>query len=226
MRTSLLEWVILAFVYIGTAGVAAKEWGERHKTLTALVAILAFAQTAWFFRDRWVEWFKSEDTKEQSRSADGRAQRPNPISIPRTDPVQVAYPRMFWGTLPPNGIPAVVYSVTNTSSQSLKDVSASAWIMDGRNARKLDERKIGYLGQGESREGRAALSFTPYGRGLVCVSFGYDGGTSDVVHFFQSIGEYAKYGPMREMQRFRDPIAQSNLCGSLGEHAATLINQP
>ncbi|MGY4197876.1 hypothetical protein [Bradyrhizobium sp. USDA 4520] len=224
MRTSLLEWIVLAIMYIGTAGVAAKQWGERRKFLTALVAIVAFAQTGWFFRDRLVEWFKSEDQKERVAPSGRTTQPPGPTG--RIDPAQVAYPRMFWGTLPPNGNPAMVYSVTNTSTQGLRDVSASAWIMEGLNARKLDERHIGYLGQGEYREERLMLSSTPYGRGLLCISFTYDGGTLDVLHFFESVGEYAKYGPMREMRRFRDPIAQHNVCHSLGVRAATLINQP
>ncbi|QIG95505.1 hypothetical protein [Bradyrhizobium sp. 6(2017)] len=226
MRTSLVEWIVLAVVYICTAGVAAKQWGEQRKSLTGLIAILAFVQLVWFFRDRWVEWFKTEDKKEQVEPASRTTQLPGPIGIPRVDPVQVAYPRMFWGTLPPDGNPAVVYSVTNGGTLGLKNVSASAWIMEGQNARKLDERYIGYLGQSETREERVVLPSTPYGRGLLCVSFTYAGSTSDVLHFFQSVGEYAKYGPMREMQRFRDPIAQNNVCQSLGAQAATLINQP
>jgi hypothetical protein len=155
-------------------------------------------------------------------------QKPPPIILPALNLAGVARPRMFWGTLPPNGGPAVVYSVTNTSTEGLKNVEVSVWIMEGSNARKLDERQLGYIGQGEFREGKALLSFTPFGRGLLCLSFSYENRNFDVLHFYQSLGEYAKYGPMKEMQKFKDPIvgSQSNgLCQSVGARAAVLINQ-
>jgi hypothetical protein len=147
-----------------------------------------------------------------------------PALLPETNLSEIARARMFWGTMPPNGDPTIVYSVSNTSARSLNDVSASAWIVEGQSARKLDERQIGYIGQGESREARASLRSTPYGRGLLCVSFMHDGRTRNVLHFFQNIGEYAKYGPMREMQRFRDPtVGNDGLCRSVATSAAALI---
>ena len=133
--------------------------------------------------------------------------------------------RMFWGTLPPDGRPALIYALTNSGSNSLQNVSASVWIMERETPTKLDERHIGYVGQGEFREIQTTLSSTPYGRGLLCVSLTSGGKNVDVLHFFQSVGEYAKYGPMREMRAFRDPIIKdSGLCQSVRTNADTLVN--
>lgn len=167
-------------------------------------------------------WYFSEPSKlisePQNSTQEKSAAEANPSSIVRA--------RMFWGTLPPNGNPAVVYALINTGSKAMQNVSASAWIMEGNTPRKLDERHIGYVGSGEFREIKALLPTTPYGRGLLCISFIYDARIVNILHFLQSVGEFAKYGPMNEMQALRDPRVSNKgneLCQSISTNAAALI---
>jgi hypothetical protein len=263
----ILEIIALGITYIITSGAWFTDWGKRHKSLVIAVGILAIAQTGYFFKERFSDWFGAENscdgaaTHWKSASAIGtidaledhlqkfprcgfvalasarieaiRRAPDNPLPAPPTKNLALkadaaAQTKMFWGTLPPNGDPAILYSITNLTAESMKDVSASAWIVEEGKAKKLDERHIGYIGPAEFRRVQVLMPSTPHGRGLLCISLVYGGDRVDILHFFQSAGEYAKYGPMKEMQRFRDPMVSNGrdaLCQTVGAKAAALISQ-
>jgi hypothetical protein len=145
--------------------------------------------------------------------------QPQPIQRPEA----ITRSKMAWGTLPPNGTPAIAYAIVNVGPGGIKDVYASVWLRQANGLMKLDERQMGYIAPGEFRQSESHVASTPYGQGLLCLSFEHNGRRMSVVNFFESVGGYAKYGPLRDMQTARDPITilqNAEFCRSGVQRAA------
>jgi hypothetical protein len=215
--------------FIIAGGVSFSHFSERGKTVgsLALVCFLALLSFSYLGVYEFVYKDKSTTGKSIPESAlpgTSPAQPPAPQSGPRPwtppepDYANAVRTRMFMGTLPPDGTPALKYVLSNISGVgSLNNVNASAWPIVNRKLTKADTRQVGYIAGGEGRPSDAISSPIPHGKALLCVSYAVAAKTMDVLFFYESPGLYARYGPMLEMRQFRDPVldTQARTCAAM-----------
>lgn len=56
----LIEWLVLALTYTATGGAVFTDWGKNHRALGILAGIVAIVMTGYFYRDRYLEYWKFE----------------------------------------------------------------------------------------------------------------------------------------------------------------------
>jgi hypothetical protein len=169
--------------------------------------------------------------------AAGRAEPPNkllyplpgvmPPELPQSNPITFFQTRVILGTLPPDGISAISFSVANGHpTSSLQNVSVSIWIVTGRSLAKLGDFDIGYVAVGEGRSIGPVKAPIPHGRIVLCASAKAQEKAYAWMQFYESDGEYARFGPMRLMRQFRDPVVnttEENVCRSMPAAVAPFL---
>jgi hypothetical protein len=139
--------------------------------------------------------------------------------MPAQEASTIVLPRMFVGTLPPDGIASISYVISNAGfTSAIDNTVVSAWAFTDGILRKVDQKTIGYIAKGDGRAFEGIASPIPHGKGVLCVTFTYEDKRLASMFFFQSMRPYARYGPMHEMQQFRRPVADvqnRGLCESL-----------
>lgn len=237
MLREILNWITLGLPFVLTGGSWATDWGRQHRGAFLVAGFISLLMAGYFWRDRYLELVNPQKTPPRSTEIVKKPALPYREETQRrleglpSPPVQniagLVMPRMFVGTLPPNGNASIAYVVTNSSyAGGIDDVAVSAWALTGGVLKKVDERKIGFISSGAGRAVEGVSSPIPYGKAAICVSYKFDGKELATIYFFQSTGEYARYGPMREMQQFRAPITDETnglICHSMPNTALSFM---
>jgi hypothetical protein len=232
-------WYVLETVFfIAAGGVAFSHFSQRGAIVGTLALLFFLTLLSSSYKSVYELFFKSDPVPDNSIRQSSLPSNPSPAqpqtshpsprpwNPPEPDYANAVRTRMFMGTLPPDGVPALKYIVSNASGLgSFDNVNASAWPIVNGKVVKADARQVGYIAGDDGRVSDPISSPIPHGKALLCVSYAVASKAVDVLFFYESPGLYARYGPMLEMKQFRDPVldTQGHTCAAMPQAASRYL---